>query len=298
MANLFFNEDNLFDSHCHLNDGSFDADRDEVVKRATENGIEKIVDIAVSLDSSRLAVENARKYPGIVFAAVGIDPENLVPGSDLYSNNLSQPISFWEAQIDELRELISQNREYVVAVGESGMDAYWLEQKMNAGEVDFSAGKQSLKMQEELFELHLQLAGEFELPLSIHSRAAEKHCLEIAKRYPAARGVFHSYTGDYETAKSILDAGWVLGMNGIVTFKNADALRAVYKKLLGEVSSDWSPADFYAKGVYFETDAPYLAPEGKRGQRNEPGNVKDVYAAFVEKVCTQNQRIKNKNTSC
>lgn len=277
MANLFFGEDNLFDSHCHLCDSSFDADRDEVVGRASENGVEKIVDIAVSLESSRLAVENARKYPGIVFAAVGIDPENLVPGSDLYSNNLSRPISFWEEQINELRELISQNREFVVVVGESGMDAYHLEQKMNAGEIDFATGKQSLKMQEELFELHLQLAGEFDLPLSIHSRAAEKHCLEIAKRYPAARGVFHSYTGGYEVAKSILDAGWALGVNGIITFKNAEDLRSLYKKILGEVSSDWSPADFYAKGVYFETDAPYLAPDGKRGERNEPGNVKDVY---------------------
>jgi TatD DNase family protein len=125
--------------------------------------------------------------------------------------------------------------------------------------------------------MHLELGEESGLPLSVHSRAAEERCLEIVKTYPAARGIFHSFTGDYVTAKKILDAGWALGVNGIVTYKNAVVLREMYKNILGEISTDWSPGDFYSKGIYFETDAPFLTPLGSKSGRNEPANINKIY---------------------
>jgi TatD DNase family protein len=219
-----------------------------------------------------------------VFASVGIDPDLLIPGNKSFAENIQKPTSYWEEQIESLRKLISENKNYVVAIGETGMDAYWLEREMKEGKVDFATTKKSIQVQEELFRMHLQLASEVDLPLSIHSRAAEPACLEIIGNFSAARisGVFHSYTGDYETAVKILDAGWALGVNGIITFKNAEDLREMYRKIIGKVTSDLTPADLYSKGIYLETDAPYLAPEGKRGERNNPGNVSQIFTDFIE----------------
>lgn len=285
MSNLFFADDNLFDSHCHLNDHSFDADRAEVVKAATEAGVTKTIDIAIDLDCSRKAIAHAKEFPGVVFACVGIDPDTLIPGGDLFAGKLDEPASFWEAQMHELKQLALDNGEQVVAIGETGMDGHWLEKHMQSGEVDFATAKKSLQVQEQLFRMHLELASELNLPLSVHSRAAEVACLEIVQEYPAARGVFHSYTADYETAAKILDAGWALGLNGIATFKSSEPLREMYRKLVGKLNPDFTPADLYAKGIYVETDAPYLSPEGSRGERNQPASTKQIFD-FLHQILT------------
>lgn len=280
MANLFFPDDNLFDSHCHLNDHSFDADRVEVVGRASAAGVSKIIDIAIDIECSRKAIAHAKEHTGVVFASVGIDPDVIIPSSELFQGNLDKPEAFWDEQMNEVRELIFANREQVVAVGETGMDKHWVirnpDSKPTSEEVE-----KVMQRQEMLFRKHLELAVETKLPLTIHSRACEEDCLRIVLDYSQARGVFHSYTGSYETAKKVLDAGWSLGVNGIITFKSAQELRAMYKKILGAISSDAQPADFYAKGIYFETDAPYLSPEGKRGERNEPAAVVKVWEKFL-----------------
>lgn len=276
MSNFFFDQDVLFDSHCHLNDHSFDADKDEVIKRAVEAGVEKIVDVAIDIACSEKAIATGHKYPGAVYATVGIDPDLLIPGSQLFDENLAKDESVWDDEIDTLRKLAKENPNIVVAIGESGIDAYWQQRSQDPRLSDKSWVEEVMQKQEMLFRKHLELATELKLPLTIHSRAAEQRCLEIVRDYPDASGVFHSYTGDYETAKGILDAGWGLGVNGIITFKNANELRELYRKILGDIKPDMQPADFYTKGIYFETDSPYLSPEGKRGERNEPGYLKIV----------------------
>lgn len=284
MSNLFFPEDNLFDSHCHLNEGSFNDDRDAVVWRAVDAGVGKIIDIAIDINCTKRAIGHAQKYPGVVYASAGIDPDVIIPTSELYQGSLDADEKFWDEQINMVRELAANNRKEVIAIGETGIDGYWVNRIVDPQMKDPVFIEKVNTKQEMLFRKHLELAVELKFPLSIHSRAAEQKCLEVVRTYPAARGVFHSYTGSYEIAKQILDAGWALGLNGIITFKNAHELRQTYRKILGKVSSDWQPGDFYSHGVYFETDAPYLSPEGKRGIRNEPAFVADIFAAALQQL--------------
>lgn len=281
MYNLFFQDDNLFDSHCHLNEGSFNEDRDAVVQRSVEAGVGKIIDIAIDIACSQRAIGHAKNYAGVVYACVGIDPDVIIPTSELYQGNLDQDEKFWDEQMSQLRKLVKDNPEQVVAIGETGIDGHWVNRIEDPTMKDQAFIAKVMQQQELLFRKHLELAAEVKLPLSVHSRAAEEQCLEVVRQYPAAHGVFHSYTGSYEIAKQVLDAGWALGLNGIVTFKNSNELRETYKKILGKVSSDWQPSDFYSRGVYFETDAPYLAPEGHRGERNEPALVANIYDATI-----------------
>jgi len=293
MSNIFFKDDVLFDSHCHLCDSSFDNDRAQVVSRAKENGIEHIVDISVDMSTAKKAVENANAFTNIVYASVGIDMECLVPGSDLFSKELFLlSDNEWKSRLEEMKKellaLVRVNREQIVSIGETGLDHYWLERSANSTKpedrVSDEDSKKSKKRQEDLFCMQLELAVVTGLPLSIHSRGAERRCLDIISRseYEGVSGVFHSYTGSFEVAKRILDSSWGLGVNGIVTFEKAGEMREMYRKIVGRVSSDWSPADYYNMGIYFETDAPYLAPKGKRGERNEPSNLTSIYSEFIQ----------------
>lgn len=271
----------LFDSHCHLNDSSFNLDRDQVVRDASAAGVEFIVDVAEALPSSKLAVENARKYPGIVFAAVGVDPHVLIPKDDDYFRKDLLAAAGMEAEMQGIKDLLDEFPEEIVMIGETGLDDYWYQELRESGKLGVSEAEGLQLKQEMLFRMHLELAAQYDLPLTIHSRAAEPRCIQIASEYHAT-GIFHSYTGDYQTAKQILDAGYALGINGIVTFKKSYELREVFSKILGKVSSDWSPQDFYDRGIYFETDAPFLAPEGKRGERNKPANIAGIFSLSKE----------------
>jgi TatD DNase family protein len=284
MANLFFTKDILFDSHAHLCDESFEKDRAEAVQRARKIGVEKIVDISVDMSTARRAIANAKAYLGIVYASVGVDMECLVPGSDIFKKEVfSLQDTEWNKYLESIREgidnLVATDRESVVSIGETGLDTYWLSNGKNLSSIEKD---RSRKRREELLITHLEVAKKYSLPISLHSRGAEEICLEIVRRYEGVRGVFHSYTGDYDTAKKVLDIGWGLGVNGIVTFSKATGLREMYRKILGIGSKDRDISDYYDCGIYFETDAPYLSPEGKRGERNESANLHNIYSKFRE----------------
>lgn len=286
----------LFDSHCHLNEVRYDDDRDAVIERVNAAGVSHVLDIGVNVASSHKAVENAKQYPGKVFAVIGIDPEVLTPGNDLYLANLieEQPGKIDSGLIEsglirgmgEVRDILTTDREHIAAIGETGMDNYWIKKLLDDGKLSAEEHTELLALQAKLFRMHLELAVESRLPLSIHSRGAEQQCLEIVREFWQTKGIFHSYTGSYEIAKGILDAGWGLGVNGIITYKNSQDLKEMYRRLLGKVSRDWSPQDFYERGIYFETDGPYLAPEPRRGERSEPADVKVIYESFIQTLCT------------
>lgn len=260
----------LIDSHCHLNFPGYDDGLEKIINLAIKNDVLEVWDIATDLESSKKSITIAKRFNNIK-SFIGIDPEVFIPGSEL-SLSLDTDDSWFEQMFKELNLLIDENKDYVIGIGESGLDHYWLKDKTTHEQ------ESSKLLQEKLFRMHLELAQKHKLPLSIHSRGAEEECLKIVKEYEA-EGIFHSFTGNYETAKGILDSGWGLGVNGIITFKNANELREVYKKVLFGKELE-SPLDFYKEGIFFETDSPFLSPEGKRGEQNEPANVSDVYESF------------------
>ncbi|MBN1331546.1 TatD family hydrolase [Candidatus Dojkabacteria bacterium] len=271
----------LFDSHCHLNDSTFDNDRDDVVKRAQSSGVEVIIDIGINIESSKKAIQNTEKYE-LVYASVGIDPENLIPGSDLFDEKISnlsdadfdKQLDDWNSDLEELAE-----DEKVLMVGETGLDNFWFTKALVAGELNEVQAQKSLERQERLFKMHCELSKQTKKPLTIHSRNAINLCLEILQeeKIPEQTAVFHSLTPDIDDdeenfrkkVEEILSRGYFIGVNGIITFKNAKIIRNVYKKFfeLGDLEK------MYEAGFIFETDAPFLAPEPKRGERNEPGNL-------------------------
>lgn len=265
-------KDHLFDSHSHIASKEFVDDIQQVVENAKLNGVEYIFDASLDLDYSLASVKTSERFKGIVYSFVGIDPDVFNEQSTIFQG-LNIESSWFEKSFSDLRTIISSNSESVVGIGETGMDFYHNKDSASREKIN--------SLQKELFNLHLELARSTNLPLTIHSRYAERECLSMVEK-SGTRGIFHSYTGDYATAKSILDAGWGLGVNGIVTFKNASEIKDLYKKLIGKLPNNVTPEYFYSKGIYFESDAPYLSPEGKRGERNEPANVRIVFENFIE----------------
>ncbi len=296
----FFKQNFLIDTHAHLNSDVFkDNDSvisiknkensnindnelranslDNIIDKCLDNNVLQILDVAVSIESSIKSINISKKYSNVK-SFIGIDPEVFEPNSEMFIG-FEINDKYFENVFSNLEYLILKNREDVFGIGESGLDYY---HNLNSN-LDNELINKSKQFQERLFKLHLELASKYNLPLTIHSRGAEIECLNIIKKYNVT-GIFHSYTGDYSTAKSILDLGWGLGVNGIFTFKKANEIREMYKKILGKLKADISFLELYAKGIFFETDSPYLSPEGKRGETNTPVNVLDIYNFFIKEL--------------
>ncbi|HVJ81735.1 MAG TPA: TatD family hydrolase [Planctomycetia bacterium] len=222
------------DTHSHLNDERFADRMDEVLAEAETAGVARSLVIGIDVESSRRAVELAERYPALL-AVVGIQP-----------NSLS------EAGPDDFAAIAELARHpRTCAVGETGMDRYW--------------DRAPIALQRESFLRHLALADELDLPFVVHCRQAEPDVVEVLSERAAStrrplRGVMHSYSGDLATALACLDLGMHVSFAGMVTFKNAAALREVAKAV---------PAD----RILVETDSPYLSPEPFRGKENRPSRV-------------------------
>lgn len=225
----------LIDTHAHLDAKQFSADREEVIHRALEADIQ-IITMGTDLGSSEQAVRLAHKYG--VFAAVGIHPHEA--GRFVKDNQLDPKV------LAQLEALLTEAR--VVAVGEIGLDYF----------KNYSPREAQLVA----FREQLALAQHVKRPVVIHNRDADESLLEIL-RDSHVMGVVHSFTGDAPLARRILDLGFYLGINGIITFPKSSILRESVKAIpLGR--------------LLVETDAPYLAPLPRRGRRNEPVYVKHV----------------------
>lgn len=264
----------LLDSHAHLGYLT-ESEVEQEIKSSKEALLETVFNMGINLESSIKVINQSKNSKNYLRAFVGIDPEIFEPGSDLFVG-IDKNEAWIDLEIEKLKQLIRDNSEFVFGIGETGMDFYHFEKN----KVDDTTKQKSKKLQEYLFRKHLELAQEINLPVSLHSRWAEEECLEIVSEFNC-RGIFHSYTGSYETAKKILDSGWGLGVNGIVTFKNSQELKSTYKKLVGIISLDANPEEFYKRGIYFETDSPFLSPEGKRGEKNNPANTKIIFDSFI-----------------
>ena len=181
----------IFDTHAHYDDEAFDADRDELLASMPENGVGWIVDPGCDLDSSRRAVELAKKHPR-VYAAVGWHPENCAP--------------YTEESLETLRAWAREDK--VAAIGEIGLDYYWEQNPPR-------------ELQQKVFRDQLALAQELDLPVIIHDRDAHADSFAIVKEFPNVRGVFHCFSGSVEMAHELIKRGWYLGFDGPVTYKNA-----------------------------------------------------------------------------
>jgi TatD DNase family protein len=223
----------LIDTHCHLDFNRFDADRDAVILRATNSGIKRIIVPAIDLQNCPDVLALAEKH-SCVFAAVGIHPNSSAG---------------WQASwLDRVTEF-SKNAK-VVAIGEIGLDNYWDESPK--------------EVQHNAFSSQLNLAADLDLPVIVHNRDASEDVIKlIAESRLTGRerpGVFHSFSAEWDTAEAALEMGFYIGITGPVTFNKADDLRRIVAKL---------PLD----RILVETDAPFLAPQQRRGKRNEPSYV-------------------------
>ena len=256
----------LIETHAHLDYPDFAPDFDDVLRRATDAGVTRIITIGTSIESSRRAVELAEKYPN-VFAVIGVHPTYVEESG--------------EDVISPLRELAQNPR--VVAIGETGLDYHSLpslemakerkdtqllvkalqtstEQQLEA-EIHDGAYKSK---QASLFEQQLDLAVELGLNVVIHQRNAWTDTLDLLRPYTGkVRGVFHCFGGSLEQAHEVLELDHLVSFTGIVTFKNGVAVREVAAAV-----PLWK--------FMVETDCPYLAPVPFRGKRCEPAHTRIV----------------------
>ena len=193
----------IFETHAHYDDAKFDDDRDELISSLPENGIEYVVNIGTTVESSRISMELAGKYD-FVYAAVGIHPSDIDGVTD--------------EDIRWLKEQAAANPK-VVAIGEVGLDYHW--------------DKENKKAQWEFFEKQIEAAKEIKKPLVIHSREAALDTFTIMKACHAEEcgGVLHCFSYAYEEARKYLDMGFYLGIGGVVTYTNAPKLKEVVEKV-------------------------------------------------------------------
>ena len=226
-----------FDTHAHYDDEAFDADRDELLASLPSRGVALVVNPGQDRRASEAAIALSMRHTH-VWAAVGWHPHE----ANHYGGESAARIRAW-----------AQN-EKVVAVGEIGLDYHY----------DFSPRD----VQRRVFEEQLALAEELNLPAIVHDREAHGDSLEIVRRHPGARGVFHCWSGSPEMAAELFSLGWYLSFTGSITFKNA-------RKGLETVAM--APAD----RIMLETDAPYLAPVPLRGKRCDSAMLPYVAAAIA-----------------
>lgn len=225
----------FFDSHAHYYDERFFGEEnpegaEALLSTLFERGLLGVINVSASYADALKVIEQAKHFER-VYAAVGVHPEELEHGGLDYIE-----------QIERIRALAqSRDENKIAAIGEIGLDYYWRQDNKAA--------------QADCFVRQLELACEIGLPVIIHDREAHGDCFETVLRYPEVRGVFHSYSGSAEMAKELVKRGWFISFSGVVTFKNAERVRAVAKTV---------PAD----RLLIETDAPYLAPHPYRGKLN------------------------------
>lgn len=223
----------FIDTHCHIYDEYYD-DIEKVLKKIKDNNIGKIINNGCDAKSNIEVLKKVSSYD-FMYGALGIHPESV--------------LDYKKEDIDFIEQHL--NDEKIVAIGEIGLDYHY--------------GKENKEAQIILFEEQLKLAEKYNKPVIIHSRDATLDTIETIKKYKV-RGVIHSFSGSLETANIYLKLGFLLGVNGVITFKNCN-LKDVIKEIPVEK-------------LVLETDSPYLTPVPFRGERNDSSHINEI-AEFV-----------------
>ena len=221
------------DTHCHIYHEYYE-NPDEIFNNAINNHVNRFIVCGCSKKDNDEVLSIKRKD---VYKVIGFHPD--------------QVSIYQDSDIEELRNY----QEQIIAIGEIGLDYYY--------------GKDDIEKQKELFRSQLKLAEELNLPVVIHSRDAVMDTINILKEYHV-HGVIHSFSGSLEVAKEYIKMGFVLGINGVITFKNCNL-----KEVIKEIGVD---------NIILETDSPYLTPVPYRGLKNEPSHIYDI-AQFVSDLC-------------
>jgi len=248
----------IFESHAHFDDSRFDVDRKEILGNIGKNGLDVVINVGASMQMNERTMEIAHEFSR-VYAAIGMHPSELASRRD-------DTMDWLQAHATD---------EKVVAIGEIGLDYYWVKEP-------------DLRLeQKEWFRKQLALARQMNLPVIIHSRDAAKDTLELMKEENAQEipGVVHCYSYSIENALDYIQMGYYIGIGGVVTFNNAKTLKEVVKQIPLE-------------RILVETDCPYMAPEPFRGKRNSSlylpyiiekiAQIKQISPQEVEKVTREN----------
>jgi len=229
------------DTHAHLYLSEFDNDRDRVIDIAMHKGVKKI--LLPNIDSSSIGPMNnlASAYPGVCYPMIGLHPTSVKDG-------YREELNIVESEL---------GKGHYIGVGEIGIDLYW--------------DKQHLSEQCQAFSDQLDLSLRFNLPVIIHARESFNEILEILQGYrnKGLKGIFHAFTGTPEIAWQVIEMGFLLGIGGILTYKNSTLHEVVRETDL--------------KNLVLETDSPYLAPVPFRGKRNESGYIPHI-AEFIKQI--------------
>jgi len=236
----------IIDTHCHLEMDAFDQDREEVIQRARDSGIEAMITIGSDLEGNIGGLELSRKYD-FIYASVGFHPHDAKD----FTEEIFDQIKEWATNSSKERGASGK----VVGIGEIGLDYHY----------DHSPRE----VQQEVFLKQLLFAKEINLPVVIHSREAKKDTLDIVRESGVGKGVFHCFSGDMDMAEKSMGMGFYISIAGPVTFSKAKKLKEVAEAI---------PDDY----LLIETDAPYLTPEPLRGKRNEPSYIIHTAKAVAE----------------
>jgi len=237
------------DTHAHIDFDNFDADRQEVIKKAKDAGLGFIINIGIDIETSQKSVNLVDENPGFIYAAVGLHPN--------YSSDFSQEV------VSKLE--ILADHAGVVAIGEVGLDFYR----------DYATPA----LQKIALSAQLELAERLLLPIVVHERASAYELVPLLTRWQselpiesaikARPGVMHAYSGSLELVPELLSAGFYFGIGGPVTYKNAAEKRELVRMLPIE-------------RILLETDCPFMPPQAHRGKRNEPAFIPLIAQKIAE----------------
>ena len=242
----------LIDTHTHLYSGEFEADINSVIERAVSEGVEKFYLPAIDMSVNDDLLDLEKKFPGKMYAMAGLHPCSV-------KENFKEEIQY-------ITKLLEARK--FAAIGETGLDFYW--------DTTFK------KQQYESLRIHAQWAIDYKRPLVLHTRSAMQETIDVIKEFASENlfGIFHCFSGTIQNAKDIIDLGFLLGIGGVLTFKNSGLDQIV--KEIG------------LKYMVLETDSPYLAPVPYRGKRNESSYLKyivqkiaDIKGVPVEEVASK-----------
>lgn len=242
----------FFDTHMHIDDEKFDIDREETITKMYNSGVTKCINIGCDVESSKKSIEIASKHD-FIYATCGIHPEVLPQDEE----------EMWKI-ISKIEELASLNKK-VVAIGEIGLDYYWI--------------KDNKEMQKKAFKRQIEIANKLELPVSIHTRDSIDDTISIIRNTKIKKsGVLHCCPFNPELVKQGLEAGLYIAFGGTCTFRSSKNAPKIVEMV---------PLD----KMLIETDSPYLAPEPLRGTRNDSSNLKYVVEKLAELKNVEPQKI-------